>query len=188
MRTTWTGRRQLERRTVAIKAQARFYDGAPPVDCEMTDYSAAGARVAFPAGFEPPSAFDLFVPARGEILHAGLRWKTPGMVGVEFLKTKGSTADQRLSELLVRVSQIEDELRAVKAGSVLAQASGSEKPSGTMPPPDPAPTVDPADHAALVQRVERIESRNDEILRALKDTLAMLGDLRDTSAPGAKAA
>lgn len=188
MRTTWTGRRQLERRTVAIKAQARFYDGAEPVDCEMTNYSATGARILFPAGFEPPGAFDLFVPARDETLHAALRWRTSGVAGVEFLTTKASTADQRVSELLVRVSQIEDELRAVKAGIVLARASGAEIFPAVTPSPDPGPAVDPADHAALMRRVERIEARNDEILRALQETLAMLGDLRDANAPGTKAA
>ena len=188
MRTTWTGRRQLERRPVAIKAQARFYDGAPPVDCEMTNYSASGARVGFPAGSEPAGAFDLFVPARGETLHAVPRWKTPGVVGVEFVKTKASTADQRLGDLLVRVSRIEDELRAVKAGTVLAQAGGAETPPAATPAPDPVPAVDPADHADLVQRVEKLEARNADLLHALKETLAMLGDLRDANAPGTKAA
>ena len=187
MRTTWTGRRQLERRTVAIKAQARFYDGAPPLDCEMTDYSATGARIVFHPGFEAPAAFDLFVPARDETFHAVLRWKTPGMVGVEFVKTRDSTVDQRFSAILVRFSQIEDELRALKAGTALAQASGAQTPV-VASPPDPVPAIDPADHAALAQRVDRLEARNQEILHALKATLAMLGDLRDASAPGNKAA
>ena len=187
MRTTWTGRRQLERRTVAIKAQARFYDGAPPLDCEMTDYSATGARIVFHPGFECPAAFDLFVPARDETFHAVLRWKTPGMVGVEFVKAKDSSADQRLSELLVRVSQIEDELRAIKAGSALAQANVALT-SVVAPTSDPVPAVDSVDHTALSRRVDKLEERNAEILRALKATLAMLGDLRDASAPGNKAA
>ena len=188
MRTTWTGRRQLERRTVAIKAQARFYDGAPPLDCEMTDYSATGARIVFHPGFVCPAAFDLFVPARGETFHAVLRWKTPGMVGVEFVKSKDSSADLRLSELLVRVSQIEDELRAVKAGAVLAQAGGPEASPVAAATPDPIPVVDPADHAALAQRVEKLEARTEESLRARTATLATLGELRDASAPGIKAA
>lgn len=194
MRSNWTGRRQIERRAVSIKAQARFYDGSPSLECEITDYSAAGARIVFPPDFDAPGAFDVFIPARGDTLHALLRWKTPDAVGVEFLQTKGSADDQRLSELLVRVSRIEDELRAQKAGAILAQANNAD-PTGQMPATLPAPspeeratTGDPDDHAALVQRVERLEQRNEELLHALKHTLSMLGELRDATAPRIKAA
>ena len=132
MRSNWTGRRQIERRAVSIKAQARFYDGSPSIDCEITDYSAAGARIMFPPEFEAPGAFDVFIPARGDTLHALLRWKTPDAVGVEFSQTKTSAQDQRLSELLVRVSRIEDDLRALKAGALLAQASNADPARHTV--------------------------------------------------------
>ncbi len=229
MRPGFKARRQAERRECSIKAQAHRYDGAPPIDCIVTDFSPTGAKIVFPTGQEPPSAFDLFVPSRGDTRHALVRWKTPESIGVEFIQGRGSTEDQRLSEMLVRIAKIEEEFRAFRADVALARAGAMAQHEAPrtdalqVAAPVVSPDVDgilsrlalieergeqdrtewevladrlvaletptemsapmPVQDNALAARVAKLESRNDDILNALKTTLAMLGELKDATAP-----
>jgi hypothetical protein len=161
MRTTWVGRRQAERRVCSIKAQARFYDGSAPSDCVVTDFSPTGARIVFAKGFEPPSAFDLHIPARADTRHALVRWRTRDAVGIEFSQSRGSSEDKRLSELLVRMSTVEAQLREKDATAASADAI-----------------------AELAKRVGDLETRNGEIFTALDKMLGLLATLReDTGRP-----
>lgn len=175
MRPNWIGRRQGERRTCSIKAQAQPYDGSAPIDCIVTDFSAAGARMEFPEDIEPPTAFDLFIPSRGDTRPAVIRWRTPDAIGVEFLQARGSTEDQRLTDLLVRVSRLEEELRAMRADAALARGTAGDPAASSAP----APSLDDG----LAQRVATLETRSDEMLRAMRQTLGLLGDLRNSTQP-----
>ena len=224
MRPTFKARRSTERRECSIKAQAHSYDGSPPIDCVITDFSLTGAKIVFPPDRDPPSAFDLFVPSRGDTRHALVRWKTQESIGVEFMQGRGSTEDQRLSEALVRLSRIEEEFRAFRADVALARAGAlsqgdSVREHANAAAPDLRSVVTRLDlieergmqdrtewevladrmaaieHLAphppgadtIASRVDDLEMRSDEILKALKQTLAMLGELKTATAPLAKA-
>ena len=224
MRPTFKARRSTERRECSIKAQAHSYDGSPPIDCVITDFSPTGAKIVFPPDSDPPSAFDLFVPSRGDTRHALVRWKTPESIGVEFIQGRGSTEDQRLSEALVRLSRLEEEFRAFRADVALARAGAMSYGEGARADtnavmPDLAlvttrldlieergmqdrtewevladrlaaveqPRVSSPPDDNIASRVDDLEMRSDEILNALKQTLAMLGDLKNATAPLAKA-
>jgi hypothetical protein len=177
MRTTWVGRRQEERRTCSIKAQARFYSGETS-DCVITDFSPTGARLVFPKGFEPPAAFDLFVPARADTRHALVRWRTPDTIGIEFSKTKGTPEDQRLSELLIRVARIEGQM-ALTGHPMQTPAAATEPTSSAQAS---------ARVEELGQRVTQLERRNEELVAALKKTLGLLATLRSDTATTTKVA
>ena len=156
MRPGFKARRQAERRECSIKAQAHRYDGAPPIDCIITDFSPTGAKVVFPPDQEPPSAFDLFVPSRGDTRHALVRWKTPEAIGVEFIQGRGSTEDQRLSEMLVRISKLEEEFRAFRADVALVRAGVAAHAGASR---SDAPSV-PFELDGILSRIALIEERS----------------------------
>ena len=181
MKPNWTGRRNAERRSCSIKAQVQPYDGTAAIECIVTDFSATGARVEFPYGCEPPNAFDLFMPSRGDTRPAVIGWRTSDAFGLEFRQNRDSTEDQRLTDLVMRVARLEDELRVLRADAAIAR--------GSAPSPEPVPIlpVAPPVDDALLARVSTLETRGDEMLRAMRQTLALLGDLRTATVPLAKA-
>ncbi len=69
----WVGKRAAARQNCQMRAEMRFLDGRPPMECTIIDISATGCRVQLPSEFECPEDFDLFIPSRSETKIAKIR-------------------------------------------------------------------------------------------------------------------
>ncbi len=105
MRTNdWVGKRKAARQPVNMRAEIRFLDGRPPVECRITDISSTGCAVELKTEIPDLEDFDLFIEARGETKICKLRRGGGTTLGVAFLKS-------RLDDPLVMQTLMERVLR-----------------------------------------------------------------------------
>lgn len=154
-----------------MKAEVRSYGAVRPLDCLVTDISADGAKLVFPPGCEPPDAFDLFVPARGDTRHALVRWSTSNVVGVEFVEKRSTEYPGQLGAVLARLQLLENEMRGVVGGEKPIFTNEAERPIAAV-----LEAGDGAD--GLTRRLAAVETRTDEILSAMQQMLVLLDRLR----------
>lgn len=132
MRQQWVGKRQSERSRVQLRAQLRFTDQRPAVECTIIDISSTGARITTPDGCVLPENFNVFIHARNETKLARLRWSAKSMFGVEFLTREGLGVDvverlvrleNRLSQIAVEQQPVGEQRQSDRSGAPLTSAS-----------------------------------------------------------------
>ena len=187
MRQEWVGKRKAVRQTSMIRAEIRFIEDRPPIDCTIIDISKTGARVDAAGLAELPDSFDLFIPARDELKFARIVRREPTFVCVEFMASR--TEDPKLiGEILSRLAGLEQatpgdlqrqplpaqnnnaalERRIADLEAELAAVRGIAEAAAERPMPVPAPAVMPAPvpdrmpeiqalHASLSSLADRIE-------------------------------
>ena len=169
MRQEWVGKRKAVRQTSMIRAEIRFMDDRPPIDCTIIDISKTGARVDAVGLAELPDSFDLFIPARDELKFARIVRREPTFVCVEFM-TSRSEDPKLIGEILSRLTELEQaapgdlqrqprpaqdntaaadntaalERRIANLEAELAAVRGIAEAAAERPMPVPAPSVLPA--------------------------------------------
>lgn len=106
-------RRSVSRHRSLLKGLAYFGNSPSAIDCFVRDISDFGARLNF-AGVPPvANSLKLHIPAKGQTLHARVRWQQTNEIGVVF-EQPASNAPIEGSELSDRVAMLEDDIAALK--------------------------------------------------------------------------
>jgi len=79
-------RRAAPRRRVLKGARLSFNGGYGALECTVRNESGTGALLVFGETSAVPALFDLTVNGSGGPRAARVRWRTPTLVGVEFLQ------------------------------------------------------------------------------------------------------
>ncbi len=80
-------RRAVQRRRVLKGARLSFNRGYGAMECTVRNESTTGALLVFGETSAVPAMFDLTITGSEKPRSARVRWRTPTLVGVEFLQT-----------------------------------------------------------------------------------------------------
>jgi hypothetical protein len=106
MRQEWVGKRKSVRQSCLIRAEVRFLDDRPSLDCTVTEMGAGGARLEVDDPAALPDDFDLFIPARNELKHAHVTRREPNFAAVVFMASR-SEDPNLIGDLIKRLAQVE---------------------------------------------------------------------------------
>jgi len=79
-------RRTTPRRRVLKGARLSFNKGYGALECTVRNESGTGALLVFGETAAVPASFDLTISGSDGLRPARVRWRTPTLVGVEFLQ------------------------------------------------------------------------------------------------------
>ncbi len=155
------GKRKAERRDCQVRAQMRFPDDRPAIDCLIVNFSASGARVQLREPVELPPRFLLYIPSRPETKNVILRWNNGKEIGLEY--ATGQSQETDIIELFTRVGELEKRLSALAA------------PSADVPPGEAARAMPAGATLGLpVESADEIRARIDAVEIIAADATADL--------------
>ena len=108
-------RRQAPRQKSFLRGLAYLGNSPSAVNCLVRDISDTGARLTFTEPVAATETLELHIPVKGQTLHAKVKWREPGEIGIAFVSDAGVEAQPASDdELTARVARLEGEIAALK--------------------------------------------------------------------------
>ncbi len=107
-------RRRGTRQKSLLRGLAYLGNSPSAIDCVVRDVSETGARLKFASALTVPNTLELYIPVKGQKLHAEVQWREPDEVGIVFISESADGASIKDDNLTARVGRLEAEITALK--------------------------------------------------------------------------